>query len=352
MRKPLLLVLVFLLVAVGTGSRPRRRYGEAQTVPSATRTPRAAGGGQHPLRRSLSGRRFQGCQWLLLRHRHPSGIYRVQVSLIGYQTTGVYSEVRIMADATTDLNAELRASAVEMVTVEVTAQRPVVQKDLTSTRTFVDGETIVKDLRFQDVGEILRLQAGVTQGLDGSLHVRGGRSGGTVYQIDGIPVQNPFVRSTAGEIEVETVNELQAQLGTFDAEYGNAADGVITVFTKDGGDKYTGRFGYESPRLNSSPYQKADWNLDRAEVQSLTPDQQKLYLDEVRRPDGTSAYEYVSVLDDTLRGSHPSMPWVPSLGSLSGPCRFSLLSRSMPPVESGRRTARCRMAIHCTDRCH
>jgi hypothetical protein len=185
-------------------------------------------------------------------NRIPPGTYRVQISLIGYQTS-VVNDVRIMADVTTELNAVLGTSAVQLGTVEITALRPVVQKDQTSTRTIVDGETIVKDLRFQDVGEILRLQAGVTRGTDGNLHVRGGRTGGTVYQIDGITIQNPLFRSTGGDIEVENVQELQAHLGTFDAEYGNAADGVITVYTKDGGDRITGRLAYESPRLNTSP---------------------------------------------------------------------------------------------------
>ncbi len=230
-------------------------------------------------------------------NRVPPGTYRVQVSLIGYQTK-VFTEVHVMADVTTELSATLSGTAVELGTVEITAHRPVVQKDQTATRTIIDGATIVKDLRFQDVGEILRLQAGVTLGNDGNLHVRGGRTGGMVYQIDGIPVQNPLFRSTAGEIEVENVQELQAHLGTFDAEYGNAADGVITVYTKDGGDRITGRIGYESPRLNASPYQKSDWNLDRPEVQALPADQQAQYKDEVRKPDGTSAYEYVGVLDD------------------------------------------------------
>ena len=255
-------------------------------------------------------------------NRIPPGTYRVQISLIGYQTT-VVNDLRIMADVTTDLNAVLRSATVELGTVEITALRPVVQKDQTATRTIVDGETIVKDLRFQDVGEILRLQAGVTRGTDGNLHVRGGRTGGTVYQIDGIPIQNPLFRSTAGEIEVENVQELQAHLGTFDAEYGNAADGVITVHTKDGGDRIAGRVGYESPRLNASPYQKADWNLDRPEVQALSAEQQAKYRDEVRKPDGSSAYEYVGVLDDKYA---QDLLLIKLLGtwsaSLSGPVPF------------------------------
>ena len=227
----------------------------------------------------------------------PPGVYSVRVTLIGYRPL-VLNDVRIMVDVTTELGGALSDEAVELGAVEITAERSVVQKDLTSTRTIVEGETIVKDLRFQDVSEVLRLQAGVVRGTDGQLHVRGGRAGGTLYQVDGIPLQNPFDRSQVGEVEVERVQELQTLLGTFDAEYGNAADGVVTVYTKDGGENYAGRFYYESPRLNASPYQVPDWNLDRSDVQALPPDQQLEYLDEVRRPDGSSAYEWASVLDD------------------------------------------------------
>ncbi len=227
----------------------------------------------------------------------PPGDYQVQVSLVGYQTVR-FNDVRVMADVTTELNATLSASALELGTVEVTAERRVVQRDRTSTRAIVSGETIVEDLRFQDVDQVVQLQAGVTRGVDGALHIRGGRTGGTVYQVDGIPLTNPFTRTVAGQLEVESVQELQAQLGTFDAEYGNAADGVISVYTKDGGDAYSGKISYESPNLNSSPYHKGDWNLDREDVRALPPAQQAEYLDEVRKPDGTSAYEWMSVLDD------------------------------------------------------
>lgn len=250
----------------------------------------------------------------------PPGAYRVRVSMVGYGSI-IYENVRINVDMTTELNALLPS---EVITLDkeiiVTARRPVVQKDQTSTRTVVQGSTIVNELRFQAVEQVLELQAGVTVGTDGSLHVRGGRTGGTVYQVDGVPLLNPFTRSTAGEVEVQNVQELQAHLGTFDAEYGNAADGIVTVFTKDGGESYAGRVGYESARLNSSPYQKKDWNLDRSEVQSLPPDQQALYLDHVRKPDGSSAYDYVSALDDPYAEEYLLVPMLGTFSaSVGGP---------------------------------
>lgn len=229
--------------------------------------------------------------------RIPPGEYKVKISMVGYQSI-VYEQIRIMSDVTSELDVQLIPSDFEMESIYVVAKEPVVQKDRTSTNISIDGTTIADELRAQDVDEILELQAGITVGTDGAFHVRGGRTGGTVYQIDGISLTNPFDRSLAGNLEVENVQELQAMLGTFDAEYGNASDAVIKINTKDGGDRYKLKFTYESPMLNSSPYHKADWNLNRDDIKGLPTEQKNQYLDAVRKPDGSSAYEHVSVLDD------------------------------------------------------
>ena len=253
----------------------------------------------------------------------PPGSYRVQISMIGYQTI-IFEDVKISADFTTELNTDLESVTIEMKSeVVVIAERSVVQKDLTSTRIVVDGSTIVEDLRAQNVNEILKLQAGVTVGTDGQFHVRGGRSGGTIYQVDGVPLTNPFLRSLAGDIEVENVQELQAHLGTFDAEYGNASDGIITVSTKDGGNQYSGKISYESPMINSSPYHEKDWNLNREEVQSLSEVEKAIYKDVVRKPDGSSAYDFVSVLDDPYVEDYLGIKMLGTIsGNLSGPVPY------------------------------
>ena len=247
------------------------------------------------------------------------GVYKVQVTMIGYQTV-IYDEVRIMTDVSTELNCSLDEASLEMESVVIVAKRPVVQKDRTATKVIIDGATISEELRAQDVNEVLRLQAGITVGTDGEFHVRGGRSGGTVYQVDGIPLTNPFSRTMSGELEVETVQEMQALLGTFDAEYGNASDAVINVHTKDGGDEYKVKFMFESPMLNSSPYHEKDWNLNRDDISSLSPEQQSEFLDYVRKPDGTSAYDFVSVLDDPYAEDYTNINMLGSLSmNISGP---------------------------------
>ncbi|MBU1101807.1 MAG: TonB-dependent receptor [Bacteroidetes bacterium] len=250
------------------------------------------------------------------------GTYRVQISMIGYQSV-IYDEVKIMADISTELNGEIGETSVEMESVVIVAKRPVVQKDQTSTKVVIDGATIADELRAQDVNEVLKLQAGITVGTDGNFHVRGGRTGGTVYQVDGIPLTNPFTRGMSGEVEVENVQELQALLGTFDAEYGNAGDAIINVYTKDGGDDYKVKFTYESPRMNGSPYHEKDWNLNRSDISSLSQEQQEEFKDYIRKPDGTSAYDFVSVLDDPYAEDYTLVNMLGSMSlNISGPVPF------------------------------
>ncbi len=253
----------------------------------------------------------------------PPGNYQVRYNLIGYQSVTV-KDVRIRADVTTEQNAALQQITLQVSQeVVVIAERPLIQKDRTSTQTIVDGTTVARELRLTSVDAVLTLQAGVTKSPDGVLHVRGGRGGGLTYLIDGIPTVNPFDRSFAGILEIDRVEELQAHVGTFDAEFGNAADGIVSVVTRDGGEKYRVKVQYESARLNRSPYQQKDWNLTRDDVKNLPSDQQQLYLDEVRKPDGSSAYEFVSVLDDPFAKDYLIIKALGSLNaSISGPIPF------------------------------
>jgi hypothetical protein len=58
--------------------------------------------------------------------------------------------------------------------VVITADRPLVQKDLTSTNAIVTASDIAM-MPVEDVGQIINLQAGVQRGANGGFHFRGGR---------------------------------------------------------------------------------------------------------------------------------------------------------------------------------
>jgi hypothetical protein len=162
------------------------------------------------------------------------GTYSVEFSYIGYQTM-VIEDILIQSDQTTTVDAELREQIQELdEKIVVTAKRPLVQKDLTSSKSITTSEEI-KTLPVETYAGIMLTQAGITQGADGALHIRGGRSTEIAYLIDGVSVANPFsTNGLATSISNHAIQEMTVVSGAFNAEYGNAMSGVVNFTTKDG----------------------------------------------------------------------------------------------------------------------
>jgi outer membrane receptor protein involved in Fe transport len=176
----------------------------------------------------------------------PPGRYELQVRLIGYRTY-VVREVQVTSDNTTKLDASLQEAVVSADEVVVTAQKPVVQVNLTSTVATVSDKEI-KALPVQELADIVNLQAGVVDG-----HFRGGRDGEVQYQVNGVSVNNVYDNSTSIKIDRSLIQEVQVVTGTFDAEYGQAMSGVVNTVLKSGSERfewnaevYGGDFVYES----------------------------------------------------------------------------------------------------------
>ena len=92
-------------------------------------------------------------------------------------------------------------------------------------------------LPVEEVSDVVQLQAGVTQGRDGQLHIRGGRSEEVAYVVDGVAMGDAYSGDLAVEVENSSVQELQVISGTFNAEYGRAMSGIVSIVTKDGGEE-------------------------------------------------------------------------------------------------------------------
>ncbi|MEJ5352562.1 MAG: TonB-dependent receptor [Melioribacteraceae bacterium] len=163
----------------------------------------------------------------------PPGIYEIKASLVGYSAV-VIKNVRVSVDQTTRVDIQMREEAVSISDIIVTAQKPIVQKDLTSTEAKVSGEQISM-LPLENVQSVINLQAGVVDG-----HFRGGRSNEVKYLIDGISVNDAYSGSSALEAEINSIQELQVLTGTFNAEYGEALSGVVNQVTKIASDKLEG----------------------------------------------------------------------------------------------------------------
>lgn len=169
----------------------------------------------------------------------PPGKYNVIASALGYQKKMV-TGILVQIDLTTTVNFELGESVIELgEIVEVTAEVPIVKKDLTSSESRVTSDQL-KNLPVQEVSEVLSLQAGITVGTGGEIHIRGGRSNEVAYWVNGVSVTDGFDRSSAIQVDNNTLQELQVISGTFNAEYGQAMSGIINAVTKEGGSNIKG----------------------------------------------------------------------------------------------------------------
>lgn len=169
----------------------------------------------------------------------PPGIHSIRAMMIGYNDL-VVKDVRINADKTTRLNLKLTQTSLELgETIEVTAERLLVKKDLTSTESAV-GSDVIENLPVEDFTDVLNLQAGVVVDNAGEFHMRGGRSAEISYLIDGVPVNDAYSGKFSIEVENNAIQELTVISGTFNAEYGQAMSGVVNIVTKEGSNHYTG----------------------------------------------------------------------------------------------------------------
>lgn len=161
------------------------------------------------------------------------GSYTVTFRFVGFATK-TFTEVPVEPDKTYTLDVAMAVEVIEGEEVIVTAERPIVQMDRTTTTAYVD-EKQIQDLPVSNLSEIIDLQAGVVDG-----HFRGGREGEVMYMVNGIPINNPYDNSQGISIEKNMVQGLEVISGVFNAEYGQAMSGVVNIVTKDAPREWTG----------------------------------------------------------------------------------------------------------------
>lgn len=182
----------------------------------------------------------------------PSGIYTLRASFIGYSIMRVQN-LRISIGMTTEQNFAMSSEVISGEEVVVVAERPMVQKDLTSTQKTTTAAEI-EAMPVLSFSGVVETQAGVNRGADGALHIRGGRSNEVAYYIDGVEVTNPFfTNSLAINVTNKALEELRVVSGAFNAEYGNAMSGIVNIQIKEGGAKYRGSLsGYTGDYISKA----------------------------------------------------------------------------------------------------
>jgi hypothetical protein len=159
------------------------------------------------------------------------GVYEVKCSYIGYQAKTI-SNVRINADLTTGLDFQLAAEGVQVGTVEVVAEKPLVNKYNTNANRITTSEDI-EALPIRGVNNILAVTPGVVL-QDNTIFIRGGRQDEVGFYLEGSNITDPMVGGRQVTLVQDALEEISVQSGGYNAEYGNANSGIIRQQIKTG----------------------------------------------------------------------------------------------------------------------
>lgn len=160
-----------------------------------------------------------------------AGTYEVKASYIGYQAKAI-SNVRINADLTTGLDFQLAAEGIQVGTVEVTAEKPLVNKYNTNANRITTSDDI-EALPIRGVDNILATTPGVVL-QDNQIFIRGGRQDEVGFYLEGSNITDPMVGGRQVTLVQDALEEINVQSGGYNAEYGNANSGIIRQQIKSG----------------------------------------------------------------------------------------------------------------------
>lgn len=194
------------------------------------------------------------------------GTYEIKFSYVGYAPKTI-KNIRIVPNITYELNVQL---STDFSLPEVVVQdKKLFEEKATNTVKVFDADQISR-LPVRGITNIASLQAGVvTQegsgGVSGNatLNVRGGRGSEILYIIDGIPQTNLYNRGSVAQVSDNAVDQISFQVGGYEAKYGQAQSGIISITTKSGNpfykifgeavtSTYLDKFGYNLYSANIS----------------------------------------------------------------------------------------------------
>jgi outer membrane receptor protein involved in Fe transport len=174
----------------------------------------------------------------------PPGAHQVTASSVAHGEKTVTVNVSAGGSATVTIDFATEKIAKELEEIVVTAERRIDVKSST-TKQNISAEQL-KELPVDNLRDAVAVKAGVVA-QNGNLHFRGGRSGEVKFQFDGVEVSDPMFGRSANIANL-AVAGTEILSGGFDAEYGNALSGVVSVSTKEGTDRFGGEVRWDTDR--------------------------------------------------------------------------------------------------------
>src|SRR5216684_47114 len=182
--------------------------------------------------------------------------YRVHVEATGFKAYDVAS-VAVSADSSVNVDAPLQVGSVSQ-TVEVTGEIPQLKTDRSDV-SIAFNEKYASELPILNRNfTSFELLAPGTQKLVGWSHaatenpqggqqifVNGQHFSGTAFELDGTDNQDPILGIIVVNPNLDAIQESKIALQNYDAEFGKAVAGVVTVQTKSGTNELHGSGFYD-----------------------------------------------------------------------------------------------------------
>jgi Carboxypeptidase regulatory-like domain/TonB dependent receptor-like, beta-barrel len=242
----LLLVLAMLAVGVHARAHAQAVYGSISgiitdptgaVVPGATVTITS-------VERKTTDAVATNESGLYLKERLLPGVYEVIAELQGFKSA-LFPSVRVNVDTQTQLNVKLEPGAVTE-TVTVAGFTPVLKTDRADVATTF-GSREINDLPVLDRNftkfilltpgtQQLQWQHAASENPQGSTQtmVNGQHFSGTGYQLDGTENRDPILGIIVINPNFEAIGEAKITSQNYDAEFGQATAGMVSVQTRSG----------------------------------------------------------------------------------------------------------------------
>jgi outer membrane receptor protein involved in Fe transport len=196
----------------------------------------------------------------------PPGTYTVSASLIGYESVS-QTDVEVVIGQTTQIDFKLSETAITTAEVVITANQPVVKKDVSSSQIVVNSQELMATPSVENLTQFMSYQAGVqvTGDIENSeMTIRGGGAYQIGMVVDGLNVSNNLSGTNpVNMITLSSIEQVKVIKGGFNAEYGNIRSGMIDIVTKEGkSQKYSGSINlrYSPAQLKHRGPSLYDWN--------------------------------------------------------------------------------------------
>ena len=182
--------------------------------------------------------------------------YRVHIEMQGFKAYDVPS-VQVSADTAEHIDAQLTVGDVTQ-TIEVTGELPQLKTDrsdvsITFNERYVSQLPILNrnftsfELLSPGTQKLVGWSHAATENPQGAqqIFVNGQHFSGTAFELDGTDNQDPILGIIVVNPNLDAIQESKITLQNYDAEFGKAVAGVVTVQTKSGTNEFHGSAFYD-----------------------------------------------------------------------------------------------------------